>query len=133
MTEKITHRDLETLAAIRKELRAFLHFSEQEALSCGLTPQQHQAMLATAGAEMKELTVGELAEALILKPHSASGLISRLEARGMVERSGTEEDARRRLVRLTPAGDARIQALSEAHRAEFRRLRTMLVKLLNAL
>ena len=133
MSGTISHDDLQTLAAIRRELRTFLHFSEGEARRCGLTPQQHQAMLVIAGSSNRELTVGDLAEALLLKPHSASGLVSRLEALGMVERSGAEADARRRMIRLTGAGDARIAALSAAHQAEIRRLRAMLVKLLNAL
>ena len=133
MSDGISHQDLQTLAAIRRELRAFLHFSEGEAQAQGLTPQQHQAILAIAGSAQGELTVGDLAEALLLKPHSASGLVSRLEALGMVERCGTDDDARCRIIRLTGAGTDRITALSEAHRDEFRRLRTMLVRLLNSL
>ena len=133
MSDEISHQDLQTLAAIRREMRAFMHFSEGEAQAQGLTPQQHQAMLAIAGSERGELTVGELADALILKPHSTSGLVSRLEVLGMVERSGTDDDARRRIICLTGAGTDRIKALSEAHRVEFRRLRAMLVRLLNRL
>lgn len=133
MSDRISHRDLQTLAAIRRQLRAFLHFSEGQAQSQGLTPQQHQAMLSIAGSPRSELTIGEIADALMLKPHSASGLVSRLETLGMIERSGSGEDARRRLVRLTALGTRRIEALSEAHRAEFRNLREMMVKLLNEL
>lgn len=133
MSDGISHQDLQTLAAIRRELRVFLHFSEGEAQAHGLMPQQHQALLAIAGSAQGALTVGELAEALMLKPHSTSGLVSRLEVLGMVERSDTHHDARRRIIRLTDAGNGRIEALSEAHRAEFLRLRAMLVSLLNAL
>jgi len=133
MSGEISQEDVKTLAAIRRELRAFLHFSEAEATRQGVTPQQHQAMLAVAGSSGGALTIGELAEALLVRHHSASGLVTRLEALGLVERCATDEDARRRVVRLTAAGDRRIAALSEAHREELRRLRTMLVKLLNAL
>ncbi len=44
--EAPSQEDYETLAAFRYELRRFLHFSEQVAKSVGLTPQQHQALLA---------------------------------------------------------------------------------------
>ena len=62
----------------------FLAFSEARAAECGLTPQQHQALLAIRGAAPRPVSIGYVAERLILKPHSASGLVDRLEALGLV-------------------------------------------------
>ncbi len=102
-------------------------------MSRGLAPQQHQAMLAIAGSNHQSLTVGELAEALLLRPHSASGLVDRLERNGLVERCESEGDGRQRLLRLTAEGTEKLAELSSAHRAELRRLRPMLMGLLDAL
>ena len=133
MSDRIEQSDLRTLAAFRKELRKFLHFSEDAAAAQGLAPQQHQAILAIAGSERQSLTVGELAEVLLLRPHSVSGLVSRLEKMGMVERYETEGDGRQRFLRLTAEGIVKLAALSSAHRVELRRLRPMLMRLLDAL
>ncbi|MGH8024732.1 MAG: MarR family winged helix-turn-helix transcriptional regulator, partial [Limisphaerales bacterium] len=47
--KNLNKTEYETLAAFRYALRRFLHFSEQAARTVGLTPQQHQAMLAIKG------------------------------------------------------------------------------------
>jgi hypothetical protein len=45
----LADEDYTALADFRHALRQFLAFSEQAATTCGLTPQQHQALLAIAG------------------------------------------------------------------------------------
>jgi DNA-binding MarR family transcriptional regulator len=67
------------------------------------------------------MTVGELAETLLLRPCSTSGLVSRLEKIGLVEEHGTREDGRRRMVRLSARAWALLDTLSTAHRGELRR------------
>ena len=79
---ELTDADYAALANFRYALRQFLAFSERRAAECGLTPQQHQALLAIRGATQSPVTVGYVAERLALKPHSATGLIDRLEAIG---------------------------------------------------
>ena len=79
MRKPITKSQYENLAAFRFALRKFLRFSEDAAGAAGLTPQQHQALLAIKGFPGRDhVTVGELAERLQIKPHSAVGLIDRL-------------------------------------------------------
>src|SRR3546814_1407355 len=97
--------DYRTLAAVRAELRGFAHFTERVVKAAGLTPQQHQVLVALRAAKEGELTVGQVAEALMLKPHSVSGLVDRLEASDLVERMPSEDD--RRSVRLRLTGKAR--------------------------
>lgn len=133
LNDEVSDEAIRTLAAFRQELRIFLHFSETAALQVALSPQQHQVLLAIQGSEGKEMTVGAIAESFLLRPHSASGLVSRLEKSGLVERRDGGTDARQKIVRLTGKSVDLLDHLSTAHRAELRRLRPLLVKLLSAL
>ena len=75
-------------------------------------------------------TIGYVAECLILKPHSASGLIDRLESLALIERRRSSEDRRQAQVFLTEKADKLLAKLSATHREEIRRLRPMLTALL---
>ncbi|HFT5993211.1 TPA: MarR family winged helix-turn-helix transcriptional regulator [Klebsiella pneumoniae] len=79
---KMEDEDYALLSDFRATLRAFMAFSDTQARSVGLTPQQHQALLTIRGSPSGNATVGYIAERLMLKPHSASGLLSRLEEGG---------------------------------------------------
>ena len=119
------------LADFRHTLRRFLSFSEARAAEAGLTPQQHQALLAIRAAPPGHGTVGYLAERLVVRPHSATGLVDRLEALGLVERVTNQADRRSAMVRLTRKAQRTLDALSVAHRAEIRNLRPVLSELLS--
>lgn len=67
-------------------------------------------------------TIGEAADYLLLKHHSAVGLVDRAEAAGLVRRSRDAADHRVVRLRLTEAGAARLEALSALHLAELERL-----------
>jgi len=131
--EELTDEDYVALARFRHTLRQFLAFSEGRAAECGLTPQQHQALLAIRGAAGAPVSVGYVADRLILKPHSATGLVDRLEALGLVTRKPSPEDRRQALLALTPKAETLLSALSATHREEIKRLRPMLTELLDAL
>src|SRR5579862_5258142 len=97
---KVTKAEYEALAGFRHALRLFLRFSEEAALAAGLTPQQHQALLAIQGfPERDYVTVGELAERLQVRHHSAVGLIDRLVTQGLAARRISETDRRQVYVR----------------------------------
>lgn len=119
------------LADFRHALRAFQAFSEVRVAEYGLTPQQHQALLAIRGAPHAYVTIGYIADRLILKPHSASGLVVRLEALGLVVRRSSPADGRLALVELTPRATALLETLSVIHRDEILRLRPLLSTLLD--
>ena len=127
---ELTDIDYAVLANFRFRLRQFLAFSESKAVEYGLTPQQHQALLAIRAAEPDKATIGYIAERLILKPHSASGLVDRLEALGMIIRQTSPEDRRQAHLTLTETARALLARLSQTHRDEIRRLRPMLAELL---
>jgi DNA-binding MarR family transcriptional regulator len=131
--EELTDADYVALADFRHTLRQFLAFSEGRAAECGLTPQQHQALLAIRGAPGGSVSIGYVAERLILKPHSASGLVDRLEALGLVTRRSSAEDRRQALLALTPKAETLLGQLSTAHREEVVRLRPLLTGLLDRL
>ena len=111
-------------------MRRFTHFSEDAAKASGLTPQQHQALLAIRAAQDSAISIGDLAEALFIQPHSASELADRLGAVGLVERRPDEKDRRVMKLHLTQAAEEALLSLSVAHRDELRRLRPLLSDLL---
>ena len=132
-TEPVCDEDYETLARFRYELRRFLRFSEEAAVEAGLTPQQHQALLAIRGQHGGEMLVGTLAERLLLRPHSTTELVNRLEKLGLVERHQLADDRRKVCVAITRHGRDVLGSLSASHRAELRRMRPMLEGLIESM
>lgn len=131
MTRPINKQEYEMLATFRYALRQFLRFSEQAARAAGITPQQHQALLTLRGFPKRDsVTVGELAERLQIRHHSAVGLVDRLVAQGLVSREQDAADRRQVYVSLTKEGEAILEQLSAAHRAELRRIGPQLNTLL---
>jgi DNA-binding MarR family transcriptional regulator len=123
MNSKFSKAEYELLAAFRYALRRFLHFSEMAATTAGITPQQHQALLAIKGFPGRDhVTVGELAERLQLRHHSAVGLIDRLVADNLVRRDPSPQDHRRVIVSLTRHGDSVLERLSELHHTQLQTL-----------
>jgi DNA-binding MarR family transcriptional regulator len=115
------------LLALRTGLRRFERWSEQQARDAGLTPAQHQLLLAIRGhGDPAGPTIGEVAGHLLLKHHSAVGLIDRAEAAGLVVRTRTADDHRVVRLTLTSAGADRLEALSRLHVEELRRLANQL-------
>jgi DNA-binding MarR family transcriptional regulator len=131
-TRSVSKADYESLAEFRYALRQFLRFSEEAAVAAGLSPQQHQALLAIKGFPGRDsVTIGELAEKVQIKHHSAGGLVDRLEAEGYVARETSAEDARRVFVVLTPEGERVLAGLSAAHQQELRRIGSTFRELLD--
>ncbi len=128
---KITKAEYETLAALRYALRRFTRFSEGAATAAGLTSQQHQALLSIKGFPDRDyVSIGELAERLQIRHHSAVGLVDRLVAQKLVIRSVSVDDRRQVHVLLTPRGERMLEELSAAHREELRRISATLHELL---
>jgi DNA-binding MarR family transcriptional regulator len=124
--KSLTDDDYAALAEFRYVLRRFLSFSETEAGAAGLTPQQHQTLLTIRAARPGTATVGYVAEQLVVKPHSATGLVDRLAALELVERSTPQDDRRRAILSLTPKAEAILSDLTLVHREEIERLLPLL-------
>ncbi len=106
--------DYESLGEFRRAIRDFLAFSEESAREHGVTAQQHQALLAIkAHVGSEPMSIGELAESLLIKNHSAVGLVGRLVERGLVSRRASESDRRRVLLSLQPRGDEVLARISQ--------------------
>lgn len=120
---ELTEADYRSLAEFRFLLRRFLAFSQAAAEEAGLTPQQHQALLAIKGCGTGErFTVGKLAENLMLRHNSAVGLTDRLVRAGYVSRQTDAQDRRRVTLVLTEKGNDILSGLAAVHREELRQL-----------
>jgi DNA-binding MarR family transcriptional regulator len=135
MPPELTDADYQRLLDLRTGLRRFLRWSEEQAAEAGLTPAQHQLLLAIRGHVNPQApglgpTIGDVAESLLLRHHSAVGLVDRAVKAGLVAR---QEDATdRRVVRLhvTPLGHDLLNLLTAAHLEELERLAPRMRELL---
>ncbi len=117
----LTQDDFEHLLRLRTGLRRFLRWSEEQAQAAGLTPAQHQLLLAIRGHPGPEApTIGEIADHMVLRHHSASELIDRAAAAGLVVRSPVNASQVR--VSLTQAGTVKLNGLAQAHLEELAHL-----------
>lgn len=123
-----------TLAEFRYLIRRFLEFSQAAARRGGLTPRQHQALLAVKGFPSPcHPTIGDLAERLGIRHHSAVELVNRLVEGGLMARTQDPADRRRVLLALSEAAELRLAGLSAIHLEELRSLRPALVQILDRL
>ncbi|MEZ5313921.1 MAG: MarR family transcriptional regulator [Thermoanaerobaculia bacterium] len=112
------------LLALRVGLRRFVKWSEQRARAAGLTPAQHQLLLAVRGHnDPMGPTLGEVSEYLMVRHHSVVGLVDRAVAAGLIRRVADAADHRAVRLRLTRRGASSLAALSGLHLEELRRLR----------
>jgi DNA-binding MarR family transcriptional regulator len=124
---QITDADYQRLLELRTGIRRFLHWSEEQALAAGLTGMQHQLLLAIRGhGDRRGPTIGEVADALLVRHHSAVGLADRAEAAGLVRRRVDAVDHRVVRLTVTALGRRRLDRLSALHLEELDRLRPQL-------
>ncbi len=119
---RLTDADFAAHARFRYALRRFLAFSEGRAWAAGITPAQHQMLLAVRAAPAGWLSVGAIARRLMIRPNSAAGLVERAARQGLVEKAADPRDGRRVQVRLSERGAALIADITAAHRVELARL-----------
>lgn len=130
----LTLADYRALGAFRHALRKFLAFSEAGAKAQGLTTQQHQALLAIKTHDGREaMSVSELADCLLVKNHSALGLVERLEERGLIERRTSERDRRRVLLHLTKPAERVLATISRNNLGKLKSTMPVFTDLLHAL
>jgi DNA-binding MarR family transcriptional regulator len=123
MTPMPTDDEYKRLLELRTGLRRFLRWSEQQARAAGITPAHHQLMLAIRGHDhARGPTVGDVAGYLLLRHHSAVGLIDRAEAAGLVVRGPDPDNPSAVRLSLTEQGSDQLAALSELHLEELEHL-----------
>lgn len=99
-------RSRAVLMALRRIVRAIDLRSRALIQQCGLTSPQLIVLHDIGG---REVSVGDLAQRVSLSQATITGILDRLERRGIVARRRDDGDKRRVLARLTPAG-ARVLA-----------------------
>jgi DNA-binding MarR family transcriptional regulator len=123
----LDQHDYERLLAFRTGLRRFLSWSGQQAEAAGITPAQHQLLLAIRGhPDPRGPTIGEIAGYLLVRHHSAVELIDRAVAAGLVTRQADNEDGRTVRIVLTDDGLQRLERLAAAHLEELDRMTSQL-------
>ncbi|MGE0878865.1 MAG: MarR family winged helix-turn-helix transcriptional regulator [Acidimicrobiia bacterium] len=120
-SSEISSDDYAQLLEFRDGLRRFLHWSEEQARSVGLTAAQHQLLLAVRG-HPHPPSIAEVADHLLLRHHSVVELANRAEAAGLIERYDDGDDQRVVRLRLSRTGAAKLAALSAAHLEEIDRM-----------
>jgi len=133
--DDLSASDYRALSDFRYQIRRFLHFSEDAARAEGLESHQYQMLLAIkALADSDDPTVGRLATHLLIRHHSAVGLLDRLQERGLITRVRAQDGDRRQVsVRLTQEGHAKLKNLARVHRGELLTFGPDLVRALQAL
>lgn len=125
-SKRLKKADYVALARFRATLRRFLHHSDEGARQAGVTPQQHQLVLAIKGSEREAATVAEVAEALQIRHHAAVGLANRCEEAGLIHRSPDPIDRRQVRLTVTEHGEEVLSRLAEHNREELEALRQAL-------
>lgn len=122
-----TDEDYARLLALRTSLREFHQWSQRRAADLGLTTAQHQLLLAVRGHDNpRGPTISEVADYLLVRHHTAVGLINRAHGLGLVTRRSDPDD--HRVVRLVITAKAAelLRQLSAAHLAELRRVAALI-------
>jgi DNA-binding MarR family transcriptional regulator len=121
--------DFRDQAEFRAALRRFLRFSEEQSRNYGITPQQHLLLLAVRGhAHYPNVSIGDVAEALQIRHHSASLLVDRCVRRGLLSRREDPNDRRRALVSLTDEGQTVLDSITRANRRQLNSLKAQLFR-----
>ncbi len=132
--ERLTDADYEALSNLRYTLRRFMDFSTSAAQEEGLPTQQHQALLSIKGHRGEDsMTIGMLAERLLIAPHSATELVGRLVTAGYVSRRTDPNDKRRQTLELTDKAERALKRLTAIHLTEIREMAPQLIDILRKL
>ncbi|MBD9449574.1 MULTISPECIES: MarR family transcriptional regulator [Rhizobium] len=124
--------DYAALANLRYRIRKFRQFSTKAAEKLGLSPQQHQALLAIKGlGSGEQMSVSTLAARLFVPAASAAELTRSLEGRGYV--TIEVKQRRRTIVRLTDKAEEILRRLTPAHLYEIREMAPELMLALRVL
>ncbi len=116
---RFSDQNYRDILAFRDQLRRFLAWSETQSRAAGLTPSQHQLLLAVRGHPGPDPpTIADIAEHLQLRHHSAVGLVDRAESAGLIRRVHDTDDKRMVRLFLEPAGADALETLTALHITE---------------
>jgi DNA-binding MarR family transcriptional regulator len=123
---RIHDADYQRLLTVRTGLRRFERWSADQAAAHNLTASQHQLLLAIRGhAEPLGPTIGQVADYLLTRHHSAVELVDRTERLGLIERNRDPDDHRAVRLTLSAHGAHVLESLTSVHLEELQRLTTL--------
>jgi DNA-binding MarR family transcriptional regulator len=133
-TRSLTDNDYERLAELRYALRGFLHWSSEQARRAGITPTQHQLLLAIRSSrDPRGPTITDVSDVLIIRHHSAVELVDRAQKAGLITRERDPDQQSVVHLKLTDVGALTLSALSEVHIRELAQLAPTMQALFAAL
>jgi MarR family 2-MHQ and catechol resistance regulon transcriptional repressor len=97
-------RFLKSVRLLAECMQGFERYSAESVRECGLTPPQFD-IIATLG-NTPGMSCKSLGEKTLITKGTLTGVIDRLELKGLVARERSGNDKRSFYVRLTPAGEA---------------------------
>lgn len=109
------------LSLLRPLVEAYLAFfrvANRHIHSLGLTPGQFDVIAELSGTDA--ITCAELAESTLITKGTLTGVLDRLESRGLIQRGSVGRDRRVTTITLTVKGEKIFQEVFPAH-AEFLR------------
>jgi DNA-binding MarR family transcriptional regulator len=106
-------RYLRTLRALARCYQSFERYSAAHIRALGLTPSQFD-IVATLG-NTPGMTFKELGEETLITKGTLTGVVDRLEERGLVRRIGSATDGRSTVVALTRRGENEFARSFPAH------------------
>lgn len=131
---RVSDRDYARLLTVRTGLRRFERWSAKAATAHGLTASQHQLLLAVRGDDSPDgPTIGQVADYLLIRHHSAVELVDRTENAGLIERVRDTTDHRAVRLQLSNAGEKVLAALTNAHLEELERLTPLFESMIGTL
>lgn len=130
---------LPTMRELARTYQTFSNYSDRHIRTLDLTPPQFDVIATLGGTE--GMNMKDLAAKTLVTKGTLTGIVDRLEKRGLVRREIPPENRRSFTVRLTEAGDELFQQVFPAHiahvqerfeqldPAELEQLRALLKKL----
>jgi homoprotocatechuate degradation regulator HpaR len=127
-TTPFVHRNLPRLLLEARE--AVMLHTRPSLRQHGLSDQQWRVLrvLGEHADQAAGIETGRIAKEAYLLGPSLTGVLTRMELAGLIERQRCPQDARRTVVRATPAGLAKVQALSQTIEAHYQWMEQQLGK-----
>lgn len=104
---------LQVLRPLVETYFAFIRKDEPHIRTLGLTSSQFD-VIATLG-DTEGMTCKELSERTLVTKGTLTGVLDRLEKKGLIERVPSRDDRRCTIIRLTPKGESRFREVFPAH------------------
>jgi DNA-binding MarR family transcriptional regulator len=115
IASKMKPRYLRSIRLLAESYHAFERLSSSHVHTLGLTPAQFD-IIATLG-NTPGMSCKELGEKTLITKGTLTGVLVRLEEKGLIRRTISQEDRRSFIVQLTPQGEQEFERVFPAHLA----------------